>query len=332
MKLPEDTLGQIAQKLRSHKYSASWIYVVKWIAIITAISCIIWFFLLSTYLQHIIENKKHNEVSFEVHSLFISILFAVIGLIFSIRALADSDRQEKEIQGQRREMEKQRKELEKATEHLVEISKSMSTACLGTFPKHLDEITKLVERSHSRLCIMADCVDYGSFSAPSLHESVLQSIKVARGKKPEVKVQILLCGDWQHFSRSSPYFGKKYEDLLTDPELKDAFVACLNNYLAYHPTFRRPSNDKDFIEMLQHYQASVWEQLNAVGVEKHQLDSKLIESQNFPGVFFWMEDDVNAIFLLSHAGVKAQEIAFRTRDARLIEIFKTIFDRHWPKS
>lgn len=103
----------------------------------------------------------------------------------------------------------------------------MSTAYVGTFPKHLDEIAKLVERTNSRLCIMAECVDYGSFSAPKTYESVLQSIKAARGKRPEVKVQILLCGDWQHFSRSSPYFGRKYEDLLTDPE----FVTCLNSYV-----------------------------------------------------------------------------------------------------
>lgn len=273
-------------------------------------------YVLCIRLNQAIINNHNNEVSFEIYSYVLSLLLT---LGFSIQALLDSSEQKNEIKHQR-------EKLQKVTSHLEEISKSLPTAYIGKFPKHLTEIRKLVEQAHKDFSIMVDCVDYGSFSAPPLHEELLKSIMDARGKN--VNVQILLCGDEQHISRSSPFFGKDYLTLLNET----AFVECLNAYLNFHPTFERPTNDSEFKKMLQDYQDSVWNKLKAAGVDKRylQLKGNSTNPENYPGIFFWMEDDENAVFLLSHTGVEAQEIAFRTRDARLItEIFKKTFAENW---
>ncbi|HUZ08220.1 MAG TPA: hypothetical protein VMV89_12125 [Candidatus Paceibacterota bacterium] len=85
-----------------------------------------------------------------------------------------------------------------------------------------------------------------------------------------------------------------------------------------------PSHEA-FGKMLMCHHAKVEKELLDAGVEipkpKHNA-----AGQNNPGIFFWMQDDVDAVFLLSLVGAKTRGLAFRTRDAKLIEILKSTFD------
>jgi hypothetical protein len=78
--------------------------------------------------------------------------------------------------------------------------------------------------------------------------------------------------------------------------------------------------------MMQDKQDSVWRDLEKHNVSKYEYSD---DPNSYTGLFFWLEDDVEAVFLLSHTGTKTQGLAFRTRDAKLVEIFKSTFDTKW---
>jgi hypothetical protein len=46
-------------------------------------------------------------------------------------------------------------------------------------------------------------------------------------------------------------------------------------------------------------------------------------------LFFFMQDKQDAVFLFEDIGAEEQGLAFRTRDAKLVETFCGIFNRYW---
>lgn len=252
----------------------------------------------------------------------ITLILTVAGIVFGVSAIADSVKQAKETKYQR-------DKLEETTSNLKQISQALPTVYIGKFPKHLAAIKSIVENSYEQLCIMVDCVDYGSFSDPKLHDELLKSIINAKTNKPKLKVQILLCGKMQAITRNSPYFGKTFVELKKIP----AFIDCLKYYVGLH-NIKEPDNGDRFFKMLDDYQKIVGKQLTDVGVEIKKIDKDKDQSviKDYPGIFFWLEDKANAVFLLSYVGFEAQEIAFRTRDANLTGIFTNTFEKHWENA
>jgi hypothetical protein len=82
--------------------------------------------------------------------------------------------------------------LDKSVRKLRAIEGSLSTRPVGPFPHHLEEIGKLLDGA-SRLTILADCADYGSFFAPDKHEMLHDAI--SRFSKAEGhETRILVAG------------------------------------------------------------------------------------------------------------------------------------------
>jgi hypothetical protein len=297
-----DIAGSVLKRYR-RKSPASFRFVLTW-SLAFILVFIIWLCYDSTELEQFCS----SHVVFPV----ISLILAIVGIIFGLRSLFDSYQQEIRL-------EKQHSELEV-------IAKSISTRYIGSFPNHLKDIGELAGHAEKTFCILADCVDYGSFSHPKLHDEVLEKIKAARAAG--VVVRILIYCDPAPFSRSSPFFGKTYEELIADEKLKGTFIKILDDYLLYHPDFKRPSTEKEFRQMMQEKQDSVWVDLERHNVLKQEYSD---DPNSDTGLFFWLEDDVEAVFLLSHTGTKTQGLAFRTRDAKLVEIFKSTFDTKWKE-
>ena len=65
--------------------------------------------------------------------------------------------------------------LDKSVRMLRAIEGSLSTRAVGPFPHYLEEIGKLLDGA-SRLTILADCADYGSFFAPGQHKMLHEAI------------------------------------------------------------------------------------------------------------------------------------------------------------
>lgn len=215
---------------------------------------------------------------------------------------------------------------------MKEISRSMSTQYIGDFPMHIRDIIDLVKKTRERLWIMADCVDYGGFSAPKLHDDLVRAIEDASrrhlsGKK--VEVTLLLYGDGAPISRGSPFFGYKFdelhakEDSRAPKELKKEFNHCLTNFLEWNNISTEPEDHEEFITMLKSHHKQVRDRLCSAGVDIVSVP----ESAEKPGLFFWIGDGENAVFLLSHSGA-TQRLAFWTRDSKLVDAFKSTFTKH----
>jgi hypothetical protein len=221
-----------------------------------------------------------------------------------------------------------------------EISHSLPTRYIGKFPDHLKEIIKLVECSQNKFCIMADCVDYGSFSDPELHRKMIRAIETAKTER-KVDVQILMCDDPQHLSRGSPFRPKwlaGWSVLYADRE----FRQCLNEYYELNPEFdpyKSKINEQEaskhyFQKMLMTHHAKIYSYLRKIHIPIYDwpYEKNLPEDEKvMTGLFFWMTDDTEAVFLLSHTGTTAPGLAFQTRDAKLIELFKSTFDLNCAK-
>jgi len=211
-------------------------------------------------------------------------------------------------------------------ERLDEISRSMSTHYIGLFPDHLNEIIDLVERTERTLSIMADCADYGSFSSPELHEKLLRVIEdVARKKDGRIKVRLLLVGKPAHISRSSPYWGQRFDDLLKSTN----FCDCLNQYLQFHEGVKKPQNDEEFREMLLAQQIKVEKDLEDAHVKIKRCQDVSDRRSETSGLFLWIRDDVEAVYLYDHTAPSAQGVAFLTRDSTHLKIYTTAFEHTW---
>jgi hypothetical protein len=236
-------------------------------------------------------------------SFFIGIGGAIVGLFAFVHQLRGAKRQNAKM---------------------ALVAGEMSTHYIGTFPKHLDDIIALADRAHEKLCIMADCVDYGSFSAPDIHQKSLEAIiKCIRERR--VKVQLVLHGEPVHISSSSPFYDKTFEQLKDDPQ----FMECLSSYLALHHQATRPTTDEEFRKMLLDAHERFQYLLLDAGAEIHKFkkkpDGQATRALEKPGVFFWLEDDEAAVFLLALTGNEARGLAFRTRDGTLLKMFASTF-------
>ena len=90
------------------------------------------------------------------------------------------------------------------------IEGSLSTRRLGRFPHYLEEIGKLLEGA-SKLTILADCADYGSFFAPDEHE-MLHDAVCRFSKATGHRAQILEAGPPAPFTAASSWSQQEYED------------------------------------------------------------------------------------------------------------------------
>jgi hypothetical protein len=216
-----------------------------------------------------------------------------------------------------------------------DISNSLPTRYIGEFPDHLNEIIKLVERSQTKFCIMTDCVDYGSFSNPELHDKMVKAIETAKTDR-KVDVQILLCDDAQPISRGSQFRSKwlaGWSVLYADRE----FRKCLQQYFEFNPEyapFRSKINGQGaskhiFKKMLMSHHAKIYSNLKAAHIPIYdwEYEKNVPEDERvMTGLFFWMVDDIEAVFLLSNTGMTAPGLAFQTRNTKLIEICKSTFN------
>jgi hypothetical protein len=229
-----------------------------------------------------------------------------------------------------------------------------STQYLDQFPKHLDHLKRMIEKAESNLLIMVDCVDYGSFSDPQLHDEIVYAIKRRRHEAIKMNKTFnvtMIITDPQPISKSSKFFGRRFEDLQSDEEFKKIF----ERYLKSNRDILLDSlkNDHAFRCMLQERQYKVAKELIAAGVDIQISGGKKIEEirsyaleynaemvkRNISDLFFWIADKRDAIFLYAYTGTKtvinhgmleAREMAFKTSDPRLLHVFTDIFSRALP--
>jgi len=218
------------------------------------------------------------------------------------------------------------------------------------FPDHLEHITKLVATTQNSLRIMADCVDYGSFSDPHLYKDLLHEITSVLTKSPHLNrtVEMLITCSPEPISKSSPFYGKTFDDLMKEEEFRSVFEP----YCKIHENLihRQPRNDIEFSKMLQKQQKESFRALKLAGPGARirglngkeitklsfrkavwQRHVKKASSPNSYELFFWIVDQKKAIFLLVNSPSNASNMAFQTDDSIIIARFGRIFEQHWNK-
>jgi hypothetical protein len=209
---------------------------------------------------------------------------------------------------------------------MKEIAEGTSTRFIGEFPKHIHAIAEVASHACREILILADCVDYGSFSDHEAQERVVKALEDARDFARDVQIRLLVCGEPSPFSRASPFYGRSFEELQQDNE----FNRCAERYFRRYPSRRGdtspPSTCMDFENALKKVQSVFEERLGLVQVKIGKLPAERAD------LFLWIADDDDAVFLFPDGGPEALGLAFRTRDSKLIEKnFKPIFERYWQK-
>lgn len=109
---------------------------------------------------------------------------------------------------------------------LRKIEQALPTHYVGQFPEHLEEVTDLVNSARRSVKVFGDCVDYGTFGAPNIHDDYMAAIR-SKGEK----VQYLVWGPPQAFSIANKF--------LNDREMTKRFLEHLS---AKHVAITRKSS------------------------------------------------------------------------------------------
>jgi hypothetical protein len=196
-------------------------------------------------------------------------------------------------------------------EHLA---RSMSTRFAGRFPKNLTEILNVVQSADKELLIMADFLNYGSYTAPDLFLALKSAIE--KNCLKGVTVKILRYDDqrakealmeqlpvrlFNEDKKSSRFKGFCERHNLVDPTYEDLIAELLKN---------QESTEKFLIE--------------TAGVKVR------VAMDNLP-MFLWLEDEEDAVFVFRYPGLPDRGFSFRTRDGSLISNFHQPFESHWNK-
>jgi hypothetical protein len=192
----------------------------------------------------------------------------------------------------------------------------LSTRRVGSFPQHLTYVRDLVDRARTKIRMMVDCVDHGSFLDPKLHDELLRTIERVGRSKHRPAIQLLICGKGAAISKSNPFFAVSY----ARNRKNIAFVRCLSTFCIFHRT-TRPGSKTEFHKLLMRYHTLFKHRLLEANVDIRNVSETTAKSI---GYFCWIEDERYAIF-----GPAGGTTFFRTHDSILVKSLITLFDFHW---
>jgi hypothetical protein len=201
------------------------------------------------------------------------------------------------------------------------IARSMSTRYIGLFPGDMDEIISVVRQAHRELLIMADCADYGSYSRPETHQLLSEELRKARDRGVAVRCVVYDESLTRQINRQQ--FG---EAGFAQTKHSQQFSHYFEFWSGLKPAdpaqgFTYP----EFLEVVWNTQDRLRKELLSRGVQIKPIAEKVL-------LFFFMQDKQDAVFVFEDIGAEERGLAFRTRDAKLVETFAGIFDRYWSQA
>jgi hypothetical protein len=120
-------------------------------------------------------------------------------------------------------------------------------------------------------------------------------------------------------SNLSEFPAEQYEVLKKTQEFKDFFgVHCRG--------IKVPDDAPTFQKLLIERQQAYLREAQVAGIPIRTVSHELV-------IFLWLEDSEDAVFSFRGAGIKNdREVAFRTRDGKLIETFSGLFEKIWVEA
>ena len=189
-----------------------------------------------------------------------------------------------------------------------DISEAMSTQYVGVFPYHVPEIIKVLGTARKKVTILCDVLGYGHFSAPRQYE--LYRAKIIEISE-HVEISIAVYDNGYGQSALSEQFGDPFESI------RDSLSYA--NYMSYRKidSSDQPTSREEFFDMLTRTAENHYKDFNvgSIAIDKVK--------KGIP-VCFWIVDDRIALFSFPSKGISPLDVAFKTSDYSLIQVFKSI--------
>jgi hypothetical protein len=198
---------------------------------------------------------------------------------------------------------------------MEEIVSSMSTQYIGAFPKNLENVAAVVRGARRELLILTDFVAYGHYSSPRAFEEYKKEIRDAHART--VTVSMLVYDSTLGIKTLANQFR---DDHFAQVSADKKFAAYFEKYAGLN----KPSNAQGLRDLLAHQELKFTTELLDLGVDIAHLGTAQL-------VFFWVQDEEEAVFAFQPRG-EATSYCFRTRDPKLIESFRTVFERQLSTS
>lgn len=198
---------------------------------------------------------------------------------------------------------------------LQAITSSIQTQYVGEFPVNLDKIIELVNHSSEggELDVMTDFPGYALYSRNFKYQAYFNAL-LATHQQKSVKIKMLVYD--KDLLKGTFRIEFKSQDF--EEERKKGFRDFFKN----HPP--EPQNYDGFVERILDFNNEAANDLCRNGIEVRRVPA----SQKYL-FFLWQTNTPEAVFAFRNEEQRNREISFHSLDPKLVEIFKTIFDRTW---
>lgn len=208
-------------------------------------------------------------------------------------------------------------------QQFIELEELHATKFVGVFPDNIPAITRLVGSAESELLAAVDFPSYGSFSAPKENRLYLRALVDALQRK--VKVRIVL------------YAPEKAEQATEDQFEYESWVAFkkeerFKRFLSFQPGWKRTDStiEGDFPTVDEWHQ--YLEALDQSAIrELITAGAKVDQTTELPA-YLWLADGHEAIFSFYNLREEPSEVSFGTKDRRLIEVLRKLYQRAADKT
>ena len=192
---------------------------------------------------------------------------------------------------------------------LRDISESMSTKFTGKFPDHIPEITRLLRTAKKGVTIVCDLLGYGYYSSPERYQEYRAAVL---GLSSDVDVKITVYGKERASRAAKEQLGTSFDDIRRS--------STYQSYVRYYNIVSNeaPKNIDEFYALWDQNYDKHYSDFNIKDIVINQVRHKAIP------VYFWIIDDRVAVFSFPSLSIEPPEVAFRTSDRNLIEIFKRV--------
>jgi hypothetical protein len=236
------------------------------------------------------------------------------------------------------------------------VSKSVQTQPIGEFPHFLPRVTELIARAEKSIVIMCDAPGYAIYSNGPEFDAYAAALKnkiASRAENPAFSVDLMFFADrereqvqrhqtaryaktedeWNVWRDSPQTYNRLREFLkralrVCDPEAMEASDSDISQQVdtLTFDDFIKRFDSVDEILLEHHFYGAN----RRVLMFRDNLAMPQVPSHG-PSIYFWMRDDLEAVFAVVPMGDKvgeSREVAFQTRDPAMIEALRGIFSRY----
>ena len=203
---------------------------------------------------------------------------------------------------------------------MQEVRDSLPTKNLGEFPLYLDEIVELIRNAKRSITIFCDFPAYGCFSDPDNFLHYKHALEERANE--EVTISIACLADGLREEKTREELSK---DNWNSRKQDENTLNRIERLLIRHGRSHQPQDVTldEMVQLLSLDDQAVLDHTFA-SAEKRPLNDRI-------PLYFWLVDDICAVFSIPSYHGRAVELGFFTQDPRLVQGLRVIHDRYFEE-